>query len=141
MIRLMFPAVLALQFAALSGCQEDVASGLTVHGKVTCNGKPLSGAIVTLDPMSGTSGPIANTAVFDGEFNIGADAGLHGGKYVARFSMLPPEMRKILPPEQAAKLPPDNAMIGPEFDANSRLFCELTPNTKNELKFEIEFHR
>jgi hypothetical protein len=137
----MILAILAMQVVALSGCQENTVDAVTVAGTVNCGGKPLSGAIVTLDPMAGTSGPIASSAVFDGKFAIAADSALHGGRYVVRFSMLPPEMRKKLPAEQAAKLPRECSVIGPEFDANSQLFCELAPNTKNELKFDIHFRR
>jgi hypothetical protein len=40
--------------AALVGCQSDV---VPVSGRVTLNGKPLAGAVVTFQPLSNTQAP------------------------------------------------------------------------------------
>jgi hypothetical protein len=134
-------ALLLTVTGSLVGCGKDNKTSLTVDGTVRCDGDPLSGAIVVFEPLPGTSGPSATAPVFDGGFHVPADAGLHGGKYVARFSMIPPEIRGKLPPDQAANLPPKNAVIAPQHDARSRHTCELIADTHNQKTFEIEFLR
>lgn len=134
---------LALLFivGGLVGCGKHNEASLTVDGTVRCNGVPLSGAIVIFEPLPGTTGPSATAPVFDGGFHVPADAGLHGGKYVARFSMIPPEIRGKLPSDQAANLPPTNAVIAPEHDARSQHTCELIADTRNQKTFSIQFLR
>ncbi len=131
--------LIGLAVVTATGCGGDVAAGLTVSGTVTCEGKPLSGAVVTLEPLPGTTGPNASAPVLDGKFRVESDAGLHGGSYRARFEMIPIELRKAIPAEHAGNLPPDDAVIDPDYDANSKQTCKLVAEQENSLEFEIEF--
>ena len=103
------------------------------------DGTPLSGAVITLEPLSGTPGPNASSHVFDGRFAFDADSGLLGGRYRVRIAMLPAEILQTLPDEQRGKLPPKNAVVDPRFDRNSKLECELSRGQANVFNFEITF--
>ncbi|MGB7327963.1 MAG: hypothetical protein WBD31_24020 [Rubripirellula sp.] len=132
-------ALLTACLFSLVGCGSDDQPSVTANGVLSVNGKPLSGAVVTLEPMSGTTGPNVSVPVFGGQFNVTANADLHGGTYRVRVAMIPRELCKGLPAEQLALLPPADAMIDPAFDANSQLVCELKPGQSNSLNFEVEF--
>jgi len=123
----------------LTGCQRSAGDGVAVSGVVEADGRPVSGVVITLEPIRGTTGPNASSAVFDGRFEIPSDAGLHGGEYRARFSMIPAELRASLPPEVAATLPPEGAAIDPAYDANSQLSCSVEYDRGDDSRFEIEF--
>ncbi|MEM6472635.1 MAG: hypothetical protein AAF802_23950, partial [Planctomycetota bacterium] len=77
--------------------------------------------------------------VFDGTFEVTADAGLHAGTFVVRVSLLPPEVRAALPGEQRSKCPPVNAVVAPRFDAKSTLQSRLEGGKTNTLEFEVRF--
>ena len=122
-----------------TGCGSPPAQGVTAKGDVTVGDDPLSGAVITLEPMRGTAGPNASAAILDGHFEFAADAGLRGGRYRVRISMIPAEIRKGLPPEFAGSMPSADAMIDPRYDGASELTCELTPDQTNKLTFTVEF--
>lgn len=94
---------------------------------------------MTLEPLSGTEGPNASAPVFHGRFDFKPDAGLRGGTYRVRISMIPLALRETLPPAQAAALPPADAVIDPAFDAKSNLKCELDRGADNTLEFSVSF--
>ncbi len=122
------------------GCQPPAPSAASVHGKVlTTDEQPLSAAVITLEPLPGTPGPNASTGIFDGQFEFSPAAGLRGGRYRVRISLLPPEMRAKLPPEVAAKAPPADAVIAPKYDGESEVSCELQLDQPNSLTFTVGF--
>lgn len=123
----------------LAGCAATQPAGVEVHGRVTAGGKPLSGAVITLEPIHPTTGPNASAPVFDGDFSFDASSRLEGGRYRVRIAMLPVEIRAGLPPEQQKKLPSESAVVDPSFDGNSKLECELRQGQKNVLTFDIHF--
>ncbi|TWT98391.1 hypothetical protein [Stieleria varia] len=125
--------------ACIAGCTQKAVPAVTASGTVHVDGAPLSGAVITFEPLHGTTGPNASVPVFAGRFDVTTEAGLHGGRYLVRISLIPPEIRKTLPAEQSATLPPEDAVIDPEFDANSQLSCELKLNQTNPLAFDVEF--
>ncbi|TWT49623.1 hypothetical protein Pla22_48200 [Rubripirellula amarantea] len=132
--------ILALAISTcVVGCKDSASPSVEATGIVMADGEPLSGAVVTLEPMRQTTGPNASVPVFDGKFEVPASAGLHGGLYRVRVAMIPAEIRKSIPAEQATNLPPDDAMIDPAFDANSDLTCELKPDQANSLSFAVAF--
>ena len=138
--RLPFAAALVLAvFLLTTGCTTPSQPNVTATGTVQVAGEPLSGAVITLEPMRNTTGPNASAPVFDGRFQVPASAGLHGGTYRVRVAMIPAEMLAKLPAEQAASLPPAGAVIDPLFDAESQLTCELKPYQANALAFAVEF--
>lgn len=124
---------------ALAGCSSENEVGIAVRGKVTVGGQPLSGAVITLEPLRGTLGPNASASIFDGQFSFRPDAGMVGGRYRVRIAMLPTEILQALPADQREKLPKKNAVVDPNFDRNSNLVCELTRGQENVLEFDINF--
>ena len=141
LILIVMPAwyVVALSALLFTGCREPNGSYAMVSGTVTVDGQPLSGAIVTFEPLDGTPGKNASASVFDGQFQISGDAQLHGGNYLARISMMPSGILRKLPDAQRQSLPPANSVIDPAFDSNSRLRCTLAPGQENSLAFQIHF--
>lgn len=120
------------------GCQKASPS-VTASGKVRVGDSVVSGVVITLQPISSTTGPQATVAVFGGDFDIGPEAGLHGGKYRVRFSVMPSEIIALLPPEQKVGLVPVNRYVTREFDIDSQLTWELSSEVDNSKEFEIEF--
>ena len=121
------------------GCGKKPNQGVTASGTVTVGGDPLSGAVITLEPISGTTGPNASAPVLGGRFAINAEAGLHGGSYRVRVSMIPSGILGSIPNGAGFELPPDNAVIHPRYDADSDLTCQLNPGDQNEAEFVVEF--
>ncbi|MCO8124155.1 hypothetical protein NHH03_20595 [Stieleria sp. TO1_6] len=123
----------------LLGCTPSARPGVTTTGTVTVDGQPLSGAVLTLEPINETTGPNASVPVLGGRFEIDASAGLHGGDYRARVSMIPAEIRASIPATAGYELPPPSAVIDPAFDGDSQLKCHLTPDDDNPLEFAVRF--
>ncbi len=121
------------------GCGADAENGVTASGTVTVGIDRLSGAVITLEPISGTTGPNASAPVLEGRFAITAEAGLHGGLYRVRVSMIPKNILALIPNEAGVELPPDNAVIHPRYDANSQLTWQLNRGDENEANFKVEF--
>lgn len=126
----------------LIGCGPSARQGVVVSGTVSLeNDTPLSGAVITFEPQPGTAGPNASAPVFDGRFEITADAGLAPGGYVVRIAMMPPELLNALPEAQRASLPKQGSVIAPQFDGNSQLKCELPTESGEPLTYRIQFLR
>ncbi|MDV6030755.1 MAG: carboxypeptidase regulatory-like domain-containing protein [Phycisphaera sp. RhM] len=132
-------ALVLAMMLLVTGCNSPSQRDVTAIGTVRVAGKPLSGAVITLEPMRQTTGPNASAPVFDGRFQVPASAGLHGGTYRVRVAMIPTELLAKLPSEQAAALPPADSVIDPSFDAESQLTCELKPDQPNTLAFAVDF--
>jgi hypothetical protein len=124
---------------SLVGCGQESASGVPAAGRIDVDGQPLSGAVVTFEPIGETTGPNASVAIWKGEFEVQPEAGLHGGNYRVRVSLLPPEVRSELPVDGAVELPPKDAVIDPAFDAQSQLTCELNTESDNRLQFSVRY--
>jgi hypothetical protein len=127
----------------LPGCDTEEAIGATARGMVNAkmSGKRadvVSGVMITLEPIGETTGPKASAPVFSGKFNFDAEAGLHGGQYRVRFSLMPPEIRNTIPTEHAAGLPADDAAVVAKYDSQSSLTWDLSPKQTNQREFEIE---
>lgn len=121
----------------LAGCDGDRTEPATVTGTVTVAGAPLSGALITLQPIDGTGGPVASAPIWEGAFEFTPESELTGGSYRVRFMLLTPSIRQSLPAAQQAQLPPADAEIAPEFDTRSQLRCQLTPGANPPLDFEV----
>jgi hypothetical protein len=136
--KMSLPIALLAMCLVSEGCQGTQDTGVAASGSVQSDDKPLSGAIITLEPIGTTTGPNASASILDGRFKIEPSAGLHGGTYRVRISMMPSDVLASLPPTQTANLP-SPAAIDPAFDANSQMTCELERNGKNELIFKVQF--
>jgi len=133
------PVGLVAGMLLLTGCGGEPQSSVAASGRVLVDGRPLSGAIITFEPMTGTTGPSASAPVFDGSFELTASSELQGGTYRVRIAMLPADLLRSLPPEQRLTLPPAGSMIDPAYDENSLMQCELTPGANDALEFSVQF--
>lgn len=120
------------------GCGSN-GSFVGAEGSVIVDGRALSGATITFEPINDTPGPNATAAVLNGRFLFGKDAGLRAGTYRVRVAMIPAEVLTSFPPAQRALLPPDDSVISPAFDSSSQLTCTLQSDRSNELHFEVGF--
>lgn len=75
-------AVLALLAASVAGCGGgDGLERVAVSGSVTIGGEPVPNGVVRFKPAAGTEGPMANTMISDGQYNIPGDQGPIAGNY------------------------------------------------------------
>lgn len=125
----------------LAGCQDAPVQATVIDGSVTVDGQPLTAAVVTFEPLRGTTGPSASSPIFGGQFSVDRDAKLHGGTYLARVKMIPASLRRGLPDDQLASLPSDDVMIDRRYDSDSQMNIELVPNQTNQVELEVEFQK
>ncbi len=128
--------------ASSFGCsgRTDTAS-VVVFGSVTVAGQPLSGAVITFEPMEGTRGPKASNSVFNGQYRIDESAKLQPGKFRVRVSMIPPEMLKQLESTTSStefKEAAGRAIAAP-FDTDSQLTAQLSAGSENQVDFQVAF--
>ena len=121
------------------GCNTERRPAVNASATVTVRGKPLTGAIATLQPIGGTKGPNASVPIFGGHFDLGPEAKLIGGTYRVRFTMMPAGLRSEIPEDAGYEMPPDNAVIDPDFGRDSRLTWTLVDGQPNEQAFQIKF--
>jgi len=129
----MFRSILLLGLTLfLAGCGQQNAETVSIAGSVTIADQPLSGAVITFEPMPGTPGPKASGVVLDGQYRIEPSAGLRPGQFRVRISMLPSEMLSSVAPD-SAKL-----VIAAEFDSDSKLRADLQPTESNQADFQVQ---
>jgi len=128
-----------LLLLAILGCETSSSVTTTATGMVMADGEPLSGAVITLEPMGKTTGPNGSAPVFNGRFEIGNDAKLQGGTYRVRVSMLPTEILESMRRSGVSETPPPGRVVAPAFDTDSVLTCELTRGPNDALTFDISF--
>lgn len=123
---------------ALPGCRGNDQSTVSASGKVQVEGQDVSGLVITLQPIAPTTGPKATVPVFGGEFTIGPEAGLHGGQYRVRFSVMPAEILSQLPEDKRIGLVPAGQFVTRAFDVDSQLKWRLDRGEANENNFDVE---
>jgi hypothetical protein len=129
----MFRSILLLALTLfLAGCGQQNSETVSVAGSVTIAGQPLSGAVITFEPLPGTPGPKASSVVLDGQYRIEPSAGLRPGQFRVRISMLPSEMLSSVAPDSA------QLVIAAEFDSNSQLSADLKTTEPNQADFQVE---
>ncbi len=129
-----------LSFAVLiaSGCREE-GNAVSVSGKVTVSGQPLSGATITWEPMGATQGPKATASIFDGNYHVDQSANLQPGTFRVRISMLPAEILAKVELPNGQDLPAPNSVIAKEFDSHSQLNVELAAGKENNFDCDVQF--
>ncbi|MCD0459882.1 hypothetical protein [Roseiconus lacunae] len=124
---------------AVTGCNREERPVATGSGSVKADDKPVSGIIISLQPLPPTTGPKATAPVFNGKFEFGEQANLHGGKYRVRFTALPSSLLSQVPPESSEGIIAPGQSIHPDYDVNSTETWELKPGEENTADFEVEF--
>jgi hypothetical protein len=79
-------SVLLLAALTVAGCGGggDGLDRVAVSGSVTLDGKPARHGIIRFIPAPGTEGPVANTTISNGQYNIPQDKGPVAGGYEVR---------------------------------------------------------
>jgi hypothetical protein len=77
-----FFVLLAVSAAGCGG--GDGLGRVAVSGSVTLNGEPVPNGVVRFKPAAGTEGPMANTMITDGQYEIPQDQGPVAGQYEVR---------------------------------------------------------
>lgn len=132
-------ALLSVVFLTV-GCGIKT-SGVAGAGGVTADGRPIGGALVTLQPIGGTAGATVTIPVFDGRYAFDPDDGLRAGRYRVRVSLLPDEVRSKIPPPHAETVPPAGWFVDAADDAESRREIRLTADGPNTNDFDVRLIR
>ena len=75
-------AVLVLLAVSAAGCGGgDGLERVAVSGSVTIGGEPVPNGVVRFKPAAGTEGPMANTMITNGQYDIPGDQGPIAGDY------------------------------------------------------------
>jgi hypothetical protein len=122
---------LTFSLAICGGCGDAAPNLVAVSGSITLDGQPLSGAIVTFEPLPGTPGPKASALVVDGNYRIEPAAQLQPGSFRVRVAMLPAEMLKAVAPQAVGRV------VSPQFDADSKLSAQLEATAQNHADFAV----
>ena len=120
-----------------AGCGHSAPSHARVSGSVHVDGRPISGAVITFEPIEQTGGPKASAVILDGRYTIESASRLHGGRYLVRISMLPGELLTEIHSRVNDAFPPPGAEIASNYDSDSNLRCNLSIDQTNELDFEV----
>lgn len=68
-----------------AGCGGgDGLARVAISGSVTVGGEPVPNGVVRFKPAEGTEGPMANTMITDGRYDIPAEQGPVAGNYTAQ---------------------------------------------------------
>lgn len=140
-VAVVFGVLLSAVVGVTLGCGGATPEYATVSGSVITDGRPVTGAVITFEPMGETGGPKASAAVIGGRYEISEDGRLEGGEYRVRISMMPDEFLTKLREEQPDAFPPPGSVIAREFDSASDLRRTLKQGEMNEHDFEIELRR
>ncbi|CAL1125475.1 unnamed protein product [Cladocopium goreaui] len=122
------------------GCKPAIEPA-TASGTVSVEGKPISGMVVTLQPIGTTTGPKATAAIVNGNFTFDEKARLHGGQYLVRFTVMPSSLISRLPEEASETAVPAGSVVPRKYDIDSKLTWNLTPGAENTSTFEIELRQ
>lgn len=123
---------------AITGCRSGESGYATAEGTVTVDGRPVSGAVVTFEPLEGTGGPKASVPVIEGNYAVPVESRLVGGEYLVRISMIPDEMLGPMRVSLKDPFPPAGSVIAPAYDAQSTLQRSLIVDQPNRFDFEVE---
>jgi len=117
----------------LAGGCGDPLGRLPVSGSITLKGKPLTGGLISLQPIDGSVS--SGSMVKDGTFNIPQDKGLPPGKYRVRISA--PDLSKKAQSSVSGTLLPAEDLIPPEWNSESKHDIEVTEDGENNFPFVI----
>jgi hypothetical protein len=86
--------LLAIAPLAFVGCGKS-ATGRSLHGAVTCDGKTVPTGEISFVPIDNAAGPIRSAPIIDGQYRIAAPGGVPFGKYRIQVDAKHPTGRKV----------------------------------------------
>lgn len=85
LVSIFVTVVFVLVAVSAAGCSGgDGLARVAVSGSVTIDGEPVPNGVVRFKPAEGTEGPMANTMITDGRYDIPADQGPVAGNYTVQ---------------------------------------------------------
>jgi len=127
MRRLLATFTMTTAFAVLVGCGGD--SHGDVSGNVKIDGKPLPAGDIIFESTDG-SAPVAHGKIKDGQYSLKSAPGAKKVKITAT------RPGKNVDPAMGAA--PQEAMIGPEYNSNTKLTADVKPGTNPNVNFDVK---
>lgn len=127
----------------LVGCSggDSRLSRVEVSGMVYVNDKPLKAGQITFKPMAGTPGPSVGGDIVDGTFKIPEEGGPCQGTHRVEIRAVRTTGRKIsggMDSSSTESVDEVEQFIPGEYNANSKLQADVSPQTANDLAFRLE---
>lgn len=131
----------ALLSLAIAGCgpqqESDSLPRVSVSGKVTIDGKPMSAGSIQFDPMSSTTSVTAVGDVVDGKYTIDRTQGPIPGHYRVQISAQ--THLEIKPSEEPGGMPRRaKETIPARYNVKSELERDVKAEGPNEFDFDLK---
>lgn len=138
-----FPWWTAAALLLLVGCSggDSRLSRVEVSGLVYVNDKPLKQGQITFKPMDGTPGPSVGGEIVDGTFKIPEESGPCQGTHRVEIRAVRSTGRKVsggMDSSATESVDEVEQFIPREYNANSKLQADVSPETANGLAFKLE---
>lgn len=124
LVSIFVSACFVLITVSAAGCGGgDGLARLTVNGSVTIDGEPVPDSVVRFKPANGTEGPMTNTMITDGRYNIPADQGPVARNYTVQVQSYQDPNAVSTAPSPATRPAVASDKLGPKKPL--RLSCKL----------------
>jgi len=126
--------------SAMIGCLSGQSKpSVAVSGQVSAGAQPLSGAVITFEPIEGPPGPKASAPIFGGSFRIESSANLHPGRFRVRIAMLTAEIANQLHTSDFSRptLRTQRREIASEFYGDSKVTVLLLAEVQNQPDLQV----
>jgi hypothetical protein len=143
----------------LAGCRGDAYQMTPVTGRVTCQGQPVEGGIITFQPLDApekTGRPAGQAGVgssgtveADGSFTLtSVDPKLGAGALIGPHSVvfrLPPTRRPTITPDERAAMSPEEIKVAEEINSKMPVFppcpcsADISPGEVEVKRGENDF--
>ena len=136
-----FAEALVLMASAAGGCMSepepvDKIPRVSVSGNVTFDGNPLPAGRIQFQPIGTEPAPMAVGDIEDGRFSIDRSGGPSPGKYrVMISSRAAPKIPAGQEPGGSVK--PEAEKIPKQYNAQSKLEVDITPEGTSSLEFAL----
>lgn len=130
----LFAAIASLSIAASGGCGQNDGR-CPIHGEVTLDGEPASGAVISFRAIAGSEGNSSGATVDEqGRFSIPADKGLIPGDYAVNIQCWKDTGQKVQDPCSQQYAP----VVAPvEYAETGKLQITVTADGDRQFNFPL----
>ncbi len=122
--------------AGCAGRPYDGAVRLPVKGKVTLDGEPVDGGVISFIPQSDSQRPTGNP-VINGEFTVPEAQGANEGSYRVEILWNKPTGKQYLDKDDTGQMINEVKQIIPKkYNRESELIAEISKD-KTEFQFDL----
>ncbi|PQO36885.1 hypothetical protein C5Y96_06900 [Blastopirellula marina] len=125
---------MALTLMLCSGCGGSVGE---ITGRVTLDGRPLDGAMITFKPVGNPEAKEFSTEVNRGSFTIASGRIAPGDYYVMLESQQPGAGAMIEGVQRGEGIPPPSAFVPKIYEKKGALRAKISANGENYLTFQL----